>query len=73
MRWIFLIAGGIAAFVGYRLWQRRQAVEHREAMIDDTLDDSFPASDPPAWTPSEAAPLHLVQDKPRTDTIGEGL
>ncbi|MEZ5289460.1 MAG: hypothetical protein R2745_00115 [Vicinamibacterales bacterium] len=25
-----------------------------EEAIDDTLDDSFPASDPPSWTPSSA-------------------
>ncbi len=24
--------------------------EHREALLDDALDDSFPASDPPAIT-----------------------
>ena len=23
-------------------------IEHREALLDDALDDSFPASDPPA-------------------------
>ena len=25
-----------------------EAIERREAMLDDALDDSFPASDPPA-------------------------
>ena len=27
-----------------------------EALVDDTLDDSFPASDPPSWTASVARP-----------------
>ena len=27
-----------------------QCAEQREAMLDDALDDSFPASDPPAIT-----------------------
>jgi hypothetical protein len=26
------------------------------ALIDDTLEDSFPASDPPSWTASVATP-----------------
>ncbi len=26
-----------------------------EEAIDDTLDDSFPASDPPSWTPTVGA------------------
>ncbi|NUP07150.1 MAG: DUF2892 domain-containing protein, partial [Polyangiaceae bacterium] len=34
---------------------RRQGLRYQpsatEARIDDTLDDSFPASDPPSWTP----------------------
>jgi hypothetical protein len=31
-------------------------IERREAMLDDALDDSFPASDPPAFiAPAEAA------------------
>jgi hypothetical protein len=29
---------------------RRACVERREYMLDDALDDSFPASDPPAIT-----------------------
>ena len=34
-------------------------IERREAMIDDALDDSFPASDPPAFiAPGAAARWH---------------
>ena len=28
----------------------RSCIERREALLDDALDDSFPASDPPAIT-----------------------
>lgn len=30
--------------------ERKGAAQDCEDRIDDTLDDSFPASDPPAWT-----------------------
>ncbi len=30
------------------LTRKQEAIERREAMLDDALDDSFPASDPPA-------------------------
>ncbi len=75
MRWILLLATGAAAWIGYKLFSQKREVAHREEMIDSTLDDSFPASDPPSWTPSHAepasAPLALV--KPGAQTIGEGL
>jgi hypothetical protein len=37
--------------------QKEQPRELSEQEIDDTLDDSFPASDPPAWTSGGAAPV----------------
>lgn len=41
--------------VGRYLWQRWQdslanVASRSQSRMDDTLEDSFPASDPPAWT-----------------------
>jgi len=38
-------------------------VEHREALLDDALDDSFPASDPPSMVmPHRRVPRRKEQD-----------
>lgn len=34
----------------------REAADEDDAPVDDTLDQSFPASDPPSWSSAAAAP-----------------
>lgn len=50
-------------------------IANREERVDDMIDDSFPASDPPATTSAHAgSPRHPRDDmtsKPRTDNLYE--
>lgn len=52
--WASLAAGSAAAIVTYRAVRRAVAevdrVAREEEMINETLDESFPASDPPSYT-----------------------
>jgi gas vesicle protein len=36
--------------------RRRRATRAQQPAVDDTIDASFPASDPPSWTPATSTP-----------------
>ena len=48
------LAAGVA--VAWVIASRRRNAAEVDASIDDTLDDSFPASDPPSWSSGTAVP-----------------
>lgn len=61
--WASVVAGSAAAIVAYRAVRRAVAevdrVAREEEMINDTLDDSFPASDPPSYTPTGGSTVRV--------------
>lgn len=48
----------------------KSSVEHRERLLDDALDQSFPASDPPSICQAQDWPADAGSRRPRLDKGG---
>ena len=69
MLWLLLL--GVVAFnlLGWLFYRHRRRIAHREQIIDQTIDDSFPASDPPSYSSgSIGAPKARESDSPAGDS-----
>lgn len=58
MLWLLLPALAAVSLAAWLFYRRRRRIAHREEIIDQTIDDSFPASDPPSWTDGEDPTKH---------------
>lgn len=60
--WTFFAGSTAALLAAVTVMARaRAAINQREQIIDLTLDESFPASDPPSWT--AVAPMATPHDQ----------
>ena len=57
--WLTIIGAGVASALAYRVVRQQlefvEACARDEDRLNETLDDSFPASDPPSFTPAAAS------------------
>lgn len=60
MHWITAALLAAVAWLSYRLFRQHHAIIHREEIVDGTIEDSFPASDPPSWTATHAGVCHDI-------------